>query len=38
MGLALRDQPGALAWLPSTAGFARNRQVLREWLGRLSGA
>lgn len=38
MGLALRDQPGALSWLPSNAGFTRNRQVLREWLGRLSGA
>ncbi len=38
MGLALGDQSRILDALPSTHGFARNRQVLREWLGSLAGA
>ena len=38
MGLAVSDQPGVLNWLPSAPGFARTREVLREWIGRLAGA
>jgi uncharacterized SAM-binding protein YcdF (DUF218 family) len=36
MGLAPIAHGRALDWLPSTEGFARVRQVLREWLGRLA--
>jgi hypothetical protein len=30
--LSMRDQKGALDWLPSAAGFDRVRSVVREWL------
>ena len=38
MGLAVHDESRFLSALPSPHGFARNRNVLREWLGSLAGA
>ena len=38
MGLAVHDESSFLSALPSPHGFARNRNVLREWLGSLAGA
>jgi uncharacterized SAM-binding protein YcdF (DUF218 family) len=38
MGLSSRSEGPALDWLPTTLGATRNRQALREWLGRLVGA
>ncbi len=38
MGLAVTDESRFLSALPTPHGFARNREVLREWLGSLAGA
>ncbi len=38
MGLAATVEIPLLTWIPSSAGFARVRLVLREWLGRTVGA
>jgi len=38
MGLALPIETPWLRWLPSNEGQERVRTVLREWIGRLSGA
>ena len=38
MGLARRLESPALEWLPSSRGFSQMRQLLRELLGRVTGA
>ncbi|MEP7056441.1 MAG: YdcF family protein [Caldimonas sp.] len=38
MGLATGTETPVLMWLPSAGGFTQMRSVLREWLGRLTGA